>query len=74
MQGPMSIGVDGERGGGTLGGFVEVGVAGAKHRGFLANWHVVQPPRNADVAAAKGSAAHGTLLCPLGGVRPKKTG
>lgn len=26
--------VDGERGGGTLGGFVEVGVAGAKHRGF----------------------------------------
>lgn len=70
----MSIGVDGKRGGGTLGGFVELGVVGAKHRGFLANWHVVQPTRNAGVAAApKASAAHGTLLCPLGGGEPKKT-
>ena len=56
----MSIGVDGERGGGTLGGFVELEVAGKKHRGFLTNWHAVQPPRNADMAIKNASARHGT--------------
>lgn len=56
----MSIGVDGERGGGTLGGFVELNVAGKKHSGFLTNWHAVRPPRSADIAIKKGSASYGT--------------
>lgn len=56
----MSIVVDGERGGGTLGGFVELDVAGKKHSGFLTNWHVVRPPRNADIAIKKASASYGT--------------
>lgn len=56
----MSIGVDGERGGGTLGGFVELEVAGKEHSGFLTNWHVVQPPRNADIAIKKASVRYGT--------------
>lgn len=56
----MSIRVDGERGGGTLGGFVELDVEGTKHSGFLTNWHVVQPPRNADTAIKKASARYGT--------------
>lgn len=56
----MSIGVDGEQGGGTLGGFVELNVAGTMHRGFLTNWHVVQPPRSAAASTRKASVRHGT--------------
>ncbi|MCJ1347410.1 hypothetical protein MMC31_005635 [Peltigera leucophlebia] len=56
----MSIGVDGERGSGTLGGFVELDVTGKKHSGFLTNLHVVQPPRNADIAIKEAPARFGT--------------
>lgn len=56
----MSIGVDGEPGGGTLGGFVELNDAGKKHSGFLTNWNVVRPPRSADIAIKKASVRYGT--------------
>ncbi|MCJ1347409.1 hypothetical protein MMC31_005634 [Peltigera leucophlebia] len=39
-----SIGVAGEQGGGTLGGFVTLSCGSMKHRGILTNAHVVEPP------------------------------
>ena len=42
-----SIGVLGEGGGGTLGGFFQLHCHGRMHTGFLTNSHVVQPPSSA---------------------------
>lgn len=39
----FSIGVKGEKGGGTAGGFVELAHNGVERRGFLTNHHVVAP-------------------------------
>ena len=48
-----SIGVLGERGGGTLGGFFQLECHGRKHKGFLTNSHVVQPAGNTPEAVQK---------------------
>ncbi|KAL9035823.1 MAG: hypothetical protein Q9180_004643 [Flavoplaca navasiana] len=42
-----SIGVLGEEGGGTLGGFVELTFGNITHQGIMTNSHVTQPPSNA---------------------------
>ncbi|KAL2002739.1 hypothetical protein VTN02DRAFT_6069 [Thermoascus thermophilus] len=42
-----SIGVSGEHGGGTLGGFVRLQVGDKIHKGFMTNYHVISPPRQA---------------------------
>ncbi|KAL1984334.1 hypothetical protein VTN96DRAFT_9292 [Rasamsonia emersonii] len=44
----FSIGVKGERGGGTLGGFVTLSQNGITRKGILTNYHVVRPPSSAD--------------------------
>lgn len=41
-----SIGVKGELGGGTLGGFIQLERENLVHNGFLTNFHVVQPSAN----------------------------
>ncbi|KAL9601262.1 MAG: hypothetical protein Q9219_002667 [cf. Caloplaca sp. 3 TL-2023] len=46
----MSIGVDGETGGGTLGGFFHMRSPTKVHKGFLTNSHVVAPPSSASEA------------------------
>ena len=43
-----SIGVVGERGGGTLGGYMSLAFDGKVHRGFLTNSHVVEPAAMAE--------------------------
>lgn len=48
-----SIGVLGEGGGGTLGGFFQLNCQGRKHTGFLTNSHVVQPASSAPEAIQK---------------------
>ena len=42
-----SIGVEGSLGGGTLGGYMTLRIAGQTHHGFLTNSHVVAPPEDA---------------------------
>ncbi|OJJ46187.1 hypothetical protein ASPZODRAFT_133190 [Penicilliopsis zonata CBS 506.65] len=43
-----SIGIPGEDGGGTLGGFFTLSHDGSTHHGFLTNYHVVRPPTSAN--------------------------
>ena len=48
-----SIGVEGSLGGGTLGGYMTLSIAGQTHRGFLTNSHVVAPPEGASAELKK---------------------
>ena len=48
-----SIGVEGSLGGGTLGGYITLSIAGQTHRGFLTNSHVVAPPEGASAELEK---------------------
>ena len=48
-----SIGVEGSLGGGTLGGYMTLSIAGETHRGFLTNSHVVAPPEDASAELKK---------------------
>lgn len=43
-----SIGVKGERGGGTLGGYMTLTIGNRTSRGFLTNSHVVEPAQNSE--------------------------
>ncbi|KAL1964467.1 hypothetical protein VTN77DRAFT_6893 [Rasamsonia byssochlamydoides] len=44
----FSIGIKGERGGGTMGGFVTLSQNGITHKGILTNYHVIRPPSSSD--------------------------
>jgi hypothetical protein len=48
-----SIGVVGEVGGGTMGGFLTLTLGGFTHRGFMTNYHVIRPCSNANEAIIK---------------------
>lgn len=48
-----SISVEGELGGGTLGGYVTLRIAGQTHHGFLTNSHVVAPSEGASAEIKK---------------------
>ncbi|KAL8757385.1 MAG: hypothetical protein Q9199_002262 [Rusavskia elegans] len=54
-----SIGVVGESGGGTLGGFLRLKVGDIVHEGFLTNSHVVAPPDTAPPEVHERFAKHG---------------
>ncbi len=55
-----SIGVEGEQGGGTLGGFVILSCGGKEHRGILTCAHVVEPPSSAGVLIKRQADREGT--------------
>ena len=48
-----SIGVEGSLGGGTLGGYMALSIAGQTNHGFLTNSHVVAPPEDASAELKK---------------------
>ncbi len=68
-----SIGVEGSLGGGTLGGYMTLSIAGQTHRGFLTNSHVVAPPKGASAELKKRYDVCGVSLDddPLDPVRTK---
>ncbi len=55
-----SIGVEGEQGAGTLGGFVTLSCGGKDHRGILTCAHVVEPPSSARVSIKQKADREGT--------------
>ena len=57
-----SIGVEGSLGGGTLGGYMTLSIAGQTHRGFLTNSHVVAPPVDASPELEKRYDIRGVSL------------
>lgn len=59
-----SIGVQGEKGGGTLGGFFRLKCGDNLHRGFLTNYHVVEPSGGAVQSVKDLGNNDGTLYRP----------
>ncbi|KAJ9218307.1 hypothetical protein DTO166G4_173 [Paecilomyces variotii] len=57
-----SIGVRGERGGGTMGVFVTLTENGLVRKGVLTNYHVVQPPSSADEDVKLLADRHGSAI------------
>lgn len=55
-----SIGVGGEEGGGTLGGFVRLEVGDKIHKGFTTNYHVIRPPRQAAAGIKRQADRYGS--------------
>lgn len=55
-----SIGVGGERGGGTFGGFFRLRCGSTHHRGFLTNYHSVAPSESAPKSVKDRSYNEGT--------------
>lgn len=59
-----SVGVNGEQGGGTLGGFFKLRCGSDTHRGFLTNYHVVAPPESAPQSVKELANLEGTRYRP----------
>ncbi|MCJ1271059.1 hypothetical protein MMC22_010958 [Lobaria immixta] len=59
-----SIGVSGEQGGGTLGGFFRLRCGSNMHRGFLTNYHLVAPPKSAPHIVKELATLEGTRYRP----------